>query len=397
MAHDVFICYSSGDRATADGMSLTLESKGIRCWIAPRDILPGTTWGEAIIDAITASQVMVLILSSHANESRQVTREVERAVSKGVPILPFRIEDIPPSKSMEYFISGSQWFEALTPPVEPHLLRLAETLRSLLSHKENYLKSVSDNPRQFGKARVLTEHKRSVSSVAFSPNSEICATGGSDGTVVLWHTRNWEKLGEITRKDRVHSLTFSPNNKQLLILQTNNREVWLWEIESGSLEFSLDNGSTANSASFSPDGKSLAVGSRDHTAKLWDLESESLVDVLDHTYRVQSVAYSSDGGVLAVAGGYEEVRLWDLKTKRYVLAETDSNTNSAHKVIFSPDSLTLVTLRAELKRAELCDAQTGKLKNTFRCPSKLQSGAFSAHGDLLALGAWDATVYLWQV
>jgi pSer/pThr/pTyr-binding forkhead associated (FHA) protein len=130
---DVFISYSSQDKAVADALCAVLESHGIRCWIAPRDMLPGIEWGAGIIDAIGGSRVMVLVYSANSNKSRQVVRELERAVAKGVVILPFRIEDVAPSKSMEYFISTHHWFDALTPPLEQHLQRLAENLSDLLA------------------------------------------------------------------------------------------------------------------------------------------------------------------------------------------------------------------------------------------------------------------------
>ena len=82
MAHDVFISYSHIDKSVADAACATLEDAGIRCWIAPRDIWPGAEFGEAIIEAIDHCPVMVLIFSSNANESRQVRREVERAVRR---------------------------------------------------------------------------------------------------------------------------------------------------------------------------------------------------------------------------------------------------------------------------------------------------------------------------
>ena len=56
MAHDVFVSYSSKDKPTADAVCATLEGRGIRCWVARRDILPGTDWGESIIDAIEQSR-----------------------------------------------------------------------------------------------------------------------------------------------------------------------------------------------------------------------------------------------------------------------------------------------------------------------------------------------------
>jgi hypothetical protein len=132
MAHDVFISYSADDKPIADAMCSTLESKGIRCWIAPRDILPGMDWGSSIIDAIAASRVMVLLLSSNSNVSSQVKREVERAVNKEVIVIPFRIEDVRLSKSLEYHLSLTHWMDALTPPLEVHLQTLAEKIRQLL-------------------------------------------------------------------------------------------------------------------------------------------------------------------------------------------------------------------------------------------------------------------------
>jgi biotin transporter BioY len=132
VSHDVFISYSSADKPTADAVCATLESRGIRCWIAPRDVLPGMDWASAIIDAIHESRVMVLVYSAKANDSQQIKREVERAVNRGIAVIPFRIEDVPMSKTLEYFISTPHWLDALTPPLQQHLERLAETTRLIL-------------------------------------------------------------------------------------------------------------------------------------------------------------------------------------------------------------------------------------------------------------------------
>ena len=132
MPHDVFVSYSSDDKPTADAVCATLENKGIRCWIAPRDILPGMEWGGAIVDAINGSRVMVLVYSAKANDSPQIKREVERAVNRGLSIIPFRIEDVPMSTTLEYFMSMPHWLDALTPPLQDHLDRLAKTTSLLL-------------------------------------------------------------------------------------------------------------------------------------------------------------------------------------------------------------------------------------------------------------------------
>ncbi len=133
MPFDVFISHASKDKTIANAVCARLEAAGIRCWIAPRDIVAGTSYGEAIIDAIHAAKVMVLVFSANANASVQIPKEIERAVSNGVAILPFRIEDVAPGKSLDYFIGSVHWLDAMTPPMEKHLDNLAETVHKLLS------------------------------------------------------------------------------------------------------------------------------------------------------------------------------------------------------------------------------------------------------------------------
>jgi TIR domain len=132
MAHDVFLSHSVKDKAVAEAIVARLEGESVTCWIAPRDVVPGADWGESIIDAIESSRIMILIFSRNADASPQIKREVERAVNKGVYIIPFRVDDIPPTKSLEYFISTSQWMDAFSPPLERHLDNLARTVKAVL-------------------------------------------------------------------------------------------------------------------------------------------------------------------------------------------------------------------------------------------------------------------------
>lgn len=135
-AFDVFISYSAKDKAIADAVVATLETSGLRCWIAPRDIVAGKTWSEAILDGLQQSRVMVLVFSANSNTSQQVLREVERAVHHQMPIVPFRIENLMPSRAMEYFISTHHWLDAYNPPLDAHLDKLATTCASLLTGQQ---------------------------------------------------------------------------------------------------------------------------------------------------------------------------------------------------------------------------------------------------------------------
>lgn len=132
MAHDVFVSHSAKDKTVADAMVAKLEAEGVRCWVAPRDVIPGADWGESIINAIESSRIMVLIFSESANGSPQIKREVERAVHNSVYTIPFRIDNIEPTKSLEYFISTAHWLDAYSPPLGEHLKSLTRTIKAIL-------------------------------------------------------------------------------------------------------------------------------------------------------------------------------------------------------------------------------------------------------------------------
>jgi xanthine/CO dehydrogenase XdhC/CoxF family maturation factor len=133
MRHDVFVSYSKPDIDCAFELVSWIEREGISTWIAPRDVLPMSDWACEIIDAITSARVMILVLSASSNNSPQVRREVERAVQKQVQILPFRIDDVLPSKSLEYFVSSQHWLDAFPPPREPYYARLCTVLNTALA------------------------------------------------------------------------------------------------------------------------------------------------------------------------------------------------------------------------------------------------------------------------
>ncbi|MCM1190952.1 MAG: toll/interleukin-1 receptor domain-containing protein [Butyrivibrio sp.] len=105
----IFISHSSNDAATAAEICDLLERNRIKCFIAPRDIRSGREYAEEIVNGIDASRAMVLLMSGAANASPHVLREVERAVSKSIPVLVYKLEDVELSKSLEYFLMTHQW------------------------------------------------------------------------------------------------------------------------------------------------------------------------------------------------------------------------------------------------------------------------------------------------
>jgi TolB-like protein len=107
----VFISYASQDVAVANALVAALELCGLRCWIAPRDVIAGSLFADAIVRALNEAKVFVLILSVHAGASPHVGKEIERACAKRRPIIALRADSEPLSPAFEYYLSESQWID----------------------------------------------------------------------------------------------------------------------------------------------------------------------------------------------------------------------------------------------------------------------------------------------
>lgn len=145
----VFISYSSHDSAVAQSVCTAIEAQGTPCWIAPRNITPGGTWSEAIIEGLDGCSVMVLIFSSHSQRSKQVMREVSLATARDVSIVPLRIENVKPSGGLEYFLSSQHWLDAFPPPLTRHLSRLVAVVERCLSGATGPLTPPADPQEQW--------------------------------------------------------------------------------------------------------------------------------------------------------------------------------------------------------------------------------------------------------
>lgn len=133
MANKIFISYASEDFDIAGKVCSFLEDNNLTCWMAPRDILPGMDYAEAIIEAIDGSQFMVLIFSASANESPHILREVERAVNKRKRVISYRIENVEPTKSLQYYLGVPHWLNAFPPPHDTYLPRLLEVINRYIN------------------------------------------------------------------------------------------------------------------------------------------------------------------------------------------------------------------------------------------------------------------------
>ncbi len=112
MENHIFISHSSSDAKQAEALCGYLEKRNKKCFIAPRDIRSGHEYAEELLDGIDNSYVVILMLSEKSNTSPHVLREIERAISKNIPVIVYKMENVTLSKSLEYFLMTHQWMDA---------------------------------------------------------------------------------------------------------------------------------------------------------------------------------------------------------------------------------------------------------------------------------------------
>jgi hypothetical protein len=129
----VFLSYSSTDFLQAMATARHLETSGIGCWIAPRNIGAGESYPDAIMRGINNCKIQVVLVSDSSNASPQVQREVERALNRGATIIPLRIQNMLPTRSMEFLLATCQWIDAFDPEFDAALCTLTRRIEQLLS------------------------------------------------------------------------------------------------------------------------------------------------------------------------------------------------------------------------------------------------------------------------
>jgi WD40 repeat protein len=193
----------------------------------------------------------------------------------------------------------------------------ATTFKPVLSSAESSLFAVLESSRELN---VFKGHEGSVTTVAFSPNSQTVVSGGQDGTIRLWNFNGELKIlgkhqGEVT------TVAFSPKNIETLVSGGRDGTVRLWNLKGKSKVLGRHQGGVTAIA-FSPiDNNTFVSSGRDGTLRLWNLNGtfRIIANIKDLKKEfdkggavILSLAFSPDGKTIAVGGDGHVLRLWHL-------------------------------------------------------------------------------------
>lgn len=131
----LFVSHHSSKLEVAEHVERALNLKGVRCWIAPRDVEPGASFARAIPHAIGESSAVLLLFCSNSAKSRHVERELILADQLGKAIIPLRLERIDPGE-LSYHLAASQWIDWLEQRDEA-IDRIALKARDLKAQAQN--------------------------------------------------------------------------------------------------------------------------------------------------------------------------------------------------------------------------------------------------------------------
>jgi WD40 repeat protein len=274
-----------------------------------------------------------------------------------------------------------------------------------------------------------------LTQATWSPDGRFFATGALDGNVAVWHVGRTTPVRTISTPASVVALSFDPTT----LLVASGTHVRLVDLATGRTRtirlpgavvasaldpagdvfaVSFRRGKSTSTAilstrtgrtvahlhedgirsfAFSPDGRLLATGSHDLTARIWNARTGRLLHVLPHKGYVLAERFSSDGRSLVTSSSDGAAYLWDVATgqRQLLLVGGSGAVGAVNAAAFSPDGSEIATASTD-RLANIYYSRDGRLIAPLAGHSDaVTSVEFDPSGQTIVTGSADGTARLW--
>jgi small GTP-binding protein len=393
--HDVFLSYSSKDKAVVHSIADRLRADGLRVWLDAWEIRPGDSIPAKIEEGLEHSRVLVLCMSAHAfgsdwAELEAGTFRFRDPLNKERRFIPLRLDTVPIRGSLAQFLY-LDWL----PNREQAYAKLLESCRPPERKRQGKYRERGHVAEEV----VLLESNSAIYTYGFSPDGTRVLCGGSgDHTIRLWDAETRHCLRVLKgHLGPINGLAWSADLRRLLSASWD-QTLRLWEVETGQcLRVFEGHRDIVTSVGWSTDSRRALSASWDKTLRLWDVATGRCLHVLEgHLDQVTHLAWSSNHRRALSAAADKTVRLWEVETGR-CLRVLEGHSGPVWCVASSVDERCALSA-GEDATVRLWEVETGRCVRVLEGHTgSVNSVAWSVDQRHALSASTDLTVRLWEV
>ncbi len=395
--YDVFLSYSSKDKAVVRALAERLRADGLHVWLDDWELHPGDSIPSKIEEGLEHSRVLVLCMSAHAFGSdwaqlESYTFRFRDPLNKERRFIPMRLDEAPIKGSLAQFL----YINWLPEDREQAYAKLLESCRPPAKQPEAEAKAAYVQTAE--KAFQLDYKNALIYAYAFGPDGNRILSASDDNSLRLWDVETGRCLRVFEgHTGDVWSVAWSADERRALS-GAGDKTVRLWDVETGRcLHVFEGHTDWVRRVAWSADGRLALSGANDYAVRLWDVETGRCLRVFEgHTNNVWSVTLSTNQHHVLSGSLDNTVRLWDVKTGR-CLRVLEGHKGLVRSVAWSTGQR-LALSGADDSTVRLWDVETGRCLRVFEGHTdNVRSVAWSTDERLALSGSFDNTVRLWDV
>jgi len=249
------------------------------------------------------------------------------------------------------------------------------------------------DPDKAGKILTLKGHTGWVRGLSFHPDGKLLASGSDDGKIILWDMESKKPVGVLEQyPSEIHKILFSPQGRFLASLD-KNRTVVLWDPISQKQVVTLTGAVLQQAQDIAP--TPTPMGCEGAQPCVPPLGTRLGYDsAISPSAKILSAAFSPDDRTLALGSADKSLVFWSIPEGR-VVRTLPGKEDLPQVMVYSPDGRRLGVAGGTIT---LWDIEKGEVLQSFRQHTgAVQSLSFNANGQILAAGSLDKKITLWNL